>query len=143
MLYDQVVLLSYHQNEDYTHYFKNKPDDLDKQLISEINAASVPNSKYYIALSFDEMKIKESLVYNKYSGAGDKSKMMLSRETLEGLRITGELILHVTFLVKSFVEMTRYLLSDSHLCSVIGYHKILSSWARSGRNELSMHICAQ
>ena len=51
--------------------------------------------------------------------AGDKSKMMLSRETLEGLRITGELILHVTFLVKSFVEMTRYLLSDSQCTFVL------------------------
>ena len=56
---------------DYTHYFKNICGfliEVDKQLLDEANLTTIPESRRYISLVIDEMKIKEGLVYNKYSG---------------------------------------------------------------------------
>lgn len=55
---------------DYTHYFDNKPgfqDEVDQQLISEI-PSSLSESKRFVALLLDEMKVREGLVFNKHSG---------------------------------------------------------------------------
>ena len=55
---------------DYTHYFVNKTgfmDEVDEQLLSEI-PASLPASRRSVVLLIDEMKVREGLVYNKYSG---------------------------------------------------------------------------
>ena len=55
---------------DYTHYFDSKPgfqDEVDHQLAEEANLASLPESRKYVAILIDEMKIKEGLVYNKVS----------------------------------------------------------------------------
>ena len=85
-----------------------------------------------------------------------KNKMMLSRETLEGLHITGELNILMHYIrqlwmmvylflgiVKSFVEMTRYLLSQGEnifLLSERVSQDPLENYfgqqrARGGRNE--------
>ena len=56
---------------DYVHYFSNKPGfqaEVLGQLLKEANFQDLPPSGRYIALILDEMKIKEGLVYNKYSG---------------------------------------------------------------------------
>ncbi len=53
--------------------------------------------------------------------AQDQNKMMLSRETMEGLQITGTITRVILFVyelqfffpVKSFVEMTKYILSET------------------------------
>ena len=53
------------------HYFKSHAGfqpDLYQQLHKEAAIDSLPESKRYIALLIDEMKIKEDLVYDKYSG---------------------------------------------------------------------------
>ena len=66
-----VKLPSERTLRDYTHYFTHRTgfqDDVDKQLASEINQLSLSDAKKFVALSFDEMKIKEGLVYNKHSG---------------------------------------------------------------------------
>ena len=56
---------------DYTNYFIHRTgfqDDVDKQIATEMNRLCLPDTKKYVSLSFDEMKIKEGLVYNKNSG---------------------------------------------------------------------------
>lgn len=56
---------------DYTHYFRSCPgfhSDLNLQLKKEAALESLPESRRYVALLIDEMKIKEDLVYDKYSG---------------------------------------------------------------------------
>ena len=54
-----------------THYFKSQAGflpDLNEQLKNEAGIDSLPESKRYVALLIDEMKIKEDLVYDKRSG---------------------------------------------------------------------------
>lgn len=56
---------------DYTHIVKAKPGlqpDVDEQLINESKLGEIPEHQKYVALIFDEVKIKEDLVYNKHSG---------------------------------------------------------------------------
>ena len=55
---------------DYTNYFSNNPgfmDEVDDQLTNKISL-SLPSSRQCVALLLDEMKVKEGLVYHKYSG---------------------------------------------------------------------------
>lgn len=42
--------------------------DTDKQLLREANLEASPNFHHYVAVIFDECKIKEDLVYNKHTG---------------------------------------------------------------------------
>ena len=56
---------------DYVHYFSNKPGfqpEVLGQLLKEANLEALPSSRRFVAVILDEMKIKEGLVYNKYSG---------------------------------------------------------------------------
>ena len=56
---------------DYTHHFVSKAgfqEEVDDQLLAEIKQLNLPDSRRYVAILIDEMKIKEGLVYNKYSG---------------------------------------------------------------------------
>ena len=53
---------------DYTHYFKSQPGfqpEVNQQLQKEAAIESLLQSKRYVALLTDEMKIKEDLVYDK------------------------------------------------------------------------------
>ena len=57
---------------DYVHYFSSKPgfqSEVHKQLFDEAKLASLPESRRYVSLILDEMKIKQGLIYNKYSGS--------------------------------------------------------------------------
>lgn len=75
---------------DYTHYFKSQPgfhSQLNQQLQKESDIESLPESKRYVALLIDEMKIKEDLVYDKHTGQmigivslGDINDMLLEME---------------------------------------------------------------
>ena len=56
---------------DYTHYFSSQPGyqvDLNLQLQKEANVGPLPESRRYVSLLIDEMKIKEDLIYDKHSG---------------------------------------------------------------------------
>ena len=56
---------------DYTHYFKNKTgfqDEVNKQLLNEVSLQSLPDSRKFVAVLVDEMKVKEGLIFNKHSG---------------------------------------------------------------------------
>ncbi len=56
---------------DYTNYYENKPgfyDDVDQQLADEVKRFKLPENRNYYGILIDEMKIKEGLVYNKFSG---------------------------------------------------------------------------
>ena len=56
---------------DYTHYFQSRPGfqlEVNQQLIKEGKLDKLPEHRKYCSLILDEMKIKENLVYNKYSG---------------------------------------------------------------------------
>lgn len=66
-----VKLPSERTLRDYTHFFKNQPGfypDLNLQLKKEAAIESLPQSKHYVSLVVDEMKIREDLVYDKNSG---------------------------------------------------------------------------
>lgn len=56
----------------YTHFVKAKSGfqpDLDKQLLCEARLYDeMPEFRRMVCLIFDEMKVKEDLVYNKHSG---------------------------------------------------------------------------
>ena len=54
---------------DYTHYIKAEvgvQPDVTKQLVPEVNIDSLEDWQKYVALVFDEVKIKEGIVYNKH-----------------------------------------------------------------------------
>ena len=56
---------------DYLHYFSSKPgfqSEVHQQLLEEANITALPESRRYVSLIIDEMKIKEGLVYNKHTG---------------------------------------------------------------------------
>lgn len=55
---------------DYTHYTKASAgfsDDIDRQLAHAANVEHCPERDKYVAIIFDEMYIKEDLVYNKHN----------------------------------------------------------------------------
>ena len=55
---------------DYTNYFKNKPGfqpEVDHILVDEASLHGSSKWNSYIVLLFDEMKVMESLVYDKHS----------------------------------------------------------------------------
>ena len=55
---------------DYTHFVKAKPgfqSEIDKQLCREAKLDSIPDYQKYVCLVFDEVKVKEDLVYDKHS----------------------------------------------------------------------------
>ena len=56
---------------DYTHYFKSTSGfypELNEQLKREVAIDSLPESRWYVVLVVDEMRIKEDLIYDKYAG---------------------------------------------------------------------------
>ena len=56
---------------DYTHYFTNKvgfQDEVNQQLVEEVRQLSLPNTRKFVSLLIDEMKVIEGLVYNKHTG---------------------------------------------------------------------------
>ena len=53
---------------DYTHWIKARPGfqvEVDRQLIEEAKLTSIPDFQKYVCVVFDEVKIKEGLVYDK------------------------------------------------------------------------------
>ncbi len=55
---------------DYTHYFKSKTgfqSEVDKMLVEEVSLGSYTDWQKYVVILFDEMKVRESLVYDKHS----------------------------------------------------------------------------
>ena len=66
-----VTMPSERTLRDYTNYFKTQSGyqvEVNRQLQKEAKVATLPESKKFCALIIDEMKIKESLVYDKYTG---------------------------------------------------------------------------
>ena len=56
---------------DYTHFIKAKAGfqaEVDRQLSQETKINTIPNCQKFVCLVFDEVKIKEDLVYDKHSG---------------------------------------------------------------------------
>lgn len=56
---------------DYSNVVKARSGlqaDVDAQLVEEAKLAEIPEYQKYVALVFDEVKVKEDLVYNKHSG---------------------------------------------------------------------------
>ena len=55
---------------DYTHFFKSKPGfqiEVEQMLMKEIRVDTMSDYEKFVFLIFDEMKIKESIVYDKHS----------------------------------------------------------------------------
>ncbi len=56
--------------QDYTHYFKSKTgfqSEVDKMLVEDVSLGSYTDWQKYVVILFDEMKVRESLVYDKHS----------------------------------------------------------------------------
>ena len=56
---------------DYTHVVKARSGlhgDVDEQLEREANVGNAPEHQLYVTLTYDEVKIKEDLVYDKHTG---------------------------------------------------------------------------
>ena len=57
---------------DYTHYFKHKPGfqpELKNQHLKESQVNELSEQRKYCGILFDEMKVKESIVYDKFTGS--------------------------------------------------------------------------
>ena len=55
---------------EYTHFIKLKPgfqDEVDLMLAQEAKLSSLPEWRKYVVILFDEIKVKSSLIYDKYS----------------------------------------------------------------------------
>ena len=67
-----VKLPSERTLRDYTNYIKEKPGSFHpevlKMLQEEAKIESIPESKRFVVIVLDEMKIKESIAYNKHTG---------------------------------------------------------------------------
>ena len=64
-----VKLPSERTLRDYTHYIKSAPgfsEEVDQMLEEEAKLSELPEWKRHVTLVLDEMKVKESLVYNKH-----------------------------------------------------------------------------
>ena len=103
---------------DYTHYTKASTgfsDDIDRQLTHAANLEHCPEREKYVAITFDEMYIKEDLVYNKHNNAligfanlGDVNTHLLAFEE----SVNGRSSRDVAPLAKTMmVMMVRGLLS--------------------------------
>ena len=56
---------------DYTHYFKSQTGfqrEVNEQVLKESKVDQLQENRKYCALFLDEMKVKENLVYDKYTG---------------------------------------------------------------------------
>ena len=65
-----ITLPSERTLRDYTNYFSSKPGlqpEVDLMLVEEASLDSSPKWSKYIVLLFDEMKVMESLVYDKHT----------------------------------------------------------------------------
>ena len=54
---------------DYTHFIKTRPGfqaEVDSMLVREAGLSNLPEWKRHVVLLFDEMKVKQSLVYDKH-----------------------------------------------------------------------------
>ena len=66
-----VTLPSERTLRDYSNFFQSKPGfqhEVNKQLMREAKLEELDDLQRHVVLVFDEMKIKEDLVYNKNSG---------------------------------------------------------------------------
>ena len=67
---NEILRVHYAALRDYTNYIHEKPGsfqpDIFKMLQNE--AKSIPESRRYVMLLLNEMKIKEDIVYNKHTG---------------------------------------------------------------------------
>ena len=77
-----IALPSCRTLHDYTHLYTPKfgfQKELDQQLAEEFKVEECPEWQKHVGLVFDEMKIKEGIVYNKHSS------------TIEGFINLGEI----------------------------------------------------
>ena len=66
-----IQLPSQRTLRDYTHYIKSSSGfstDVDKMLMDAARVTTCPEREKYVVLLFDEMHIRDDLVYDKHSG---------------------------------------------------------------------------
>ena len=133
-----LVLPSERTLRDYTHFVKAKSGfqpDLDQQLLREARLYDgIPEFQKNICLVFDEMKVKEDLVYNKHSGEligfvniGEINEQLLTFEqACQKEAPKPKLATHVlTFLVRGLLSKLEFPYA-SFPCSSLGGDQIFS-----------------
>ena len=88
-----LVLPSERTLRDYTHWINPDPgftEAVDKQLMDEAQIQTLPDFQKFVCLLFDEVRIKEDLVYDKHSSriigfinVGNVNNQLLELERLE------------------------------------------------------------
>ena len=115
-----LVLPSERTLRDYTHLVQAKPGfqpDLDKQLCRDAKIDTIPEHQKYVCIVFDEVKVKEDLIYNKYS-----SKIL-------GFVRLGEVNDHLSKFEKSKDSETPHIVTFSgFLFSDLQFPHIVTSW---------------
>ena len=66
-----------HTLRDYSNWMPAKPGfSVDRQLMKEAEITEIPEYKKYVCLTFDEVKVKDGLVYNKVWRSLDLSTLV-------------------------------------------------------------------
>ena len=112
-----LVLPSERTLRDYTHFIKAKTGfqaEVDRQLCREAKIDNIPDCQKFVCLVFDEVKIKEDLVYDKHSGevvgfvnVGDVNNQLLQFEREWTSKSNGQppLATHMlTFMVRGLLS---------------------------------------
>ena len=105
---------------DYTHFFKNKPGffrELNDMLVKEAEKDGLTARGNHVIIVFDEMKVKEDLVYSKYDsdvvgfvdlGGFDSDLRELERRSL-GKEVFTDVATHMlVFMVRGLTSQLRF-----------------------------------
>ena len=117
-----LVLPSERTLRDYTHYFESKPgfdDEVDKQLMKEAQIDTIQDFQKYVCLVFDEVRVKEGLVYDKHSlqvigfvNLGDINNQLLKFEreqTSDSQEVTPPIAKHMlVFMVRGIFSKLEF-----------------------------------
>ena len=113
---------------DYTNYFKSKPGfqpEVDHILVDEASLHSSSKWNSYIVLLFDEMKVMESLVYDKHSaqvvGFTELGALNDQFEELERQDATPTIATHILcIMVRGIFSSLRFAYGHIPTCDMTG-----------------------
>jgi hypothetical protein len=114
-----LVLPSERTLRDYTHWMKSDPgfsDSVDRELVKEAKIDHVADFQKHVCLVFDEVRIKEDLVYDKHSlkiigfvDLGNVSNQLLRLQRLETGRMEQCIAKHMlVFMMRNLFSKLEF-----------------------------------